>query len=105
MEAVAAGDLRQLTDQFVRPVDPGFRFCGARFRPPAQPINFRAHAVGKRILPLGLGFEESFLFDQERAVVAVYAQQSIRIGAVQLHRFCADVLQEVAVVADHDAGE
>ena len=109
MAAVAvrfrAGDLRQLADQLVGPVDPGLGLGGARLRSAAQPLDFRAHAVVKRILPLGLGLEERFFLDQKRAVVAVYAQQSIGIGAVQLHRFRAHVFQEVSVVADHDAGE
>ncbi len=96
---------RQLTDQLMSPIDSGFGLGGACFRSAAQPLDFRAHPVGKGILPLGLGIEEGFFLFQERAVVAVDAQQPIRIGAVQLYRFRADVFQEVSVVADHDAGE
>ena len=103
--AVSAGDFRQLTDQFVRPIDSGLGLGGARFRSAAQPLDFRAHPVGKGILPLGLGFEKGFFLLQKRAVVPVDAQQPIRIGAVQLHRFRAHVFQKVPVVADHDAGE
>ncbi len=102
---VSAGDVGQLTDQFMGPIDSGLGLGGACFWSAAQPLDFRPHPVGKGILPLGLGLEEGFFLLQKRAVVAIDAQQPIGIGAVQLYRFGTDVFQEVPVVADDDAGE
>jgi hypothetical protein len=72
---------------------------------PAQPLSLDLDAVLERILQLGLGFEILGFAFQESGVGTFDAQQAIGIDAVQLHDLGGNIFEEVAVVADQDAGE
>ena len=103
---LAAGlKIRQFGDQTSGVVDARFGFSGARFGPAAQPLHFGTHAILQRALALGLGVQElGFLF-QEDAVIAGDIKEPVGINAIQLRHSGGDVFEEVAIVADDDAGE
>ena len=95
----------EFADHPVGFIDPRFRFCGARFRPAAQPFDFRVDQIGQRVLTLALRVQIFFLGLQKFAVVSVDAQEAVFIGAIQLDDLVRDVFQEIAIMADHHVGE
>ncbi len=82
-----------------------FDFVVLAFGPAAQPLDFRVHAVFERFLTLALRVEIFLLRFEERAVISVDAQKAVLIHARQLDHLGGDIFEEIAVVADHDAGE
>ncbi len=86
-------------------IDARFGFSGPRLGPAAQPLHFPLHAVGERFLAVGLAQQEFFFLLQELAVAALDAKEAAGVGAVDLRYVVDHGVEEVAVVADHDAGE
>ena len=86
-------------------VDARLGFAGARLGAAAQPLHLAPHAVGQRLLAVGLREQELLLLFQEVAVAALDAEDAVGIGAIDLGHVVDHVVEEVAVVADHHAGE
>ena len=86
-------------------VDAGLGFAGASLGAAAQPFDLVADAVGEGLLAVGLGEEELLLLFEEVAVAAFHAKDAVGPGAVDLRHIVDHVVEEVAVVADDDAGE
>ena len=97
-----AGELAHQPSGFV---DTGARFAGAGLGAAAEPLHFAADLVGERFLAARLREQELFLLLQELAVAAIDAEKALGIDAVDLGHVVDHVVQEVAVVAHHHAGE
>src|SRR4029079_9692456 len=52
-----------------------------------------------------LRMQEFFLLFQELAVVPIYAQYAVGIGAIEFRHRSRDVFQKITIVAYHNAGE
>ncbi len=63
------------------------------------------HAVFQRLLPFFLRVQVQLLGLQERAVITFHAECAIFVSAIEFHHLVCDVLQKIAVVADHHARE
>ena len=73
--------------------------------PRRKPFFLHANPILQRLLMARLCVKESFLRFQKLAVVALGAQHPRGIGPIQLRHLRRDVLKEVAIVADDDAGK
>src|SRR5262249_30029453 len=76
----------------------------ARLGALAQPFDLAPHGIGERFLIGRLPAQELVPACQEFAVAAVGLEQPVGIDAIELEHPRRDVLEEVAVVADHEAG-
>ena len=85
--------------------DSRFGFRCARLRASPQPFDFRMNAIGERVLVFPLGVEIRILRFQKTAVVSFDAQQPVGIDAMKFDDFQRDILQQVPIVADDDAGK
>ena len=95
----------QLADEAAGLVDAGARFAGARLGAAAQPLHLAPHPVGQRFLAAGLRQQKLLLLLQEMAVAALHAEDAFGIDAADFGHVVDHVVQEVAVVAHHHAGE
>ncbi len=98
-------EVAQFAHEAAGVVDAGLGFAGARLGAAAQPFHLARHAVGERFLAVGLGEEELLLLLEEMAVAAFDAEDAVGLGAIDLRHIVDHVVEEVAVVADDDAGE
>ena len=98
-------EVAELAHEAAGVIDAGFGFSGARLGPAAQPLHLALHAVGERFLAVGLAEQELLFLFEELAVAALDAEEAAGIGAVDLGHVVDHGVEEVAVVADHDAGE
>ena len=101
----ARGDIAQVGDHAPGAIDARFRFRGTGLGTAPQPFDLAPDFVFERLLILGLRVLELVLPDEELAVVAVHAEEPLRIDPVDLHHAGGDVLQKIAVVADDQRGE
>ena len=76
----------------------------ARLGAAAQPLDLAPHRVGQRLLVGRLPAQELVAARQELAVASLRLEEAVGVRAVQLEHARGHVLQEVAVVADHEAG-
>ena len=95
----------QFADEAAGLVDAGARFAGARLGAAAEPLHFAPDHVGERFLAAGLRQQKRFLGFQEVAVAAFDAEDAFGIDTVDFGHIVDHVVQEVAVVAHHHAGE
>ncbi len=98
-------EIGEFSDHLLRFVDAGLRLGCACFGAAPQPLNLRANAVLERFLPLRLSVQVFVLLLKEGAVVALHAQQAVRVGPVQFSHVGGDVLQEVPIVTDNHTAE
>ncbi len=87
-------------------IDARLRFSGARLGTAAQPFHFTPHLVGQRLLPARsapAGTRSSL--SRKSAVAAVDAEDAVGIDAVDLRHLVDHVVEKIAVVAHHHAGE
>ena len=96
---------RQFDDHVPGFVDSRFGFRGARLRASTQPLDFGVNAVRECVLVFSLCVEVRILRFQKTAVVSLNAEQAVRINAMKFDNFQRDILQQVPIVADNDAGE
>ena len=93
--------LRQLGDHPVRLLDAPLGLGRPRLGAAPQPLDLVAHLVGERGLVLGLVAQHLVALLEEVAVGPLRLEEAVGIAAVELQHARGDVLQEVAVVADH----
>ena len=97
--------VRQFADHLARLVDAGFRlsWCAPSRRDAA--IRFPRGPDFPALPAAWIARAEILLSFRESAVVAVDAEQSFGIDAVQFDHVGGDIFEEIAVVADDHAGE
>ena len=100
----ARAALRQLVDEPLRLLDAPLGLGRARLGAAAEPLDLPPHGVGQRLLVGRLPAQEVVAARQELAVAALRLEQAGGVGAVQLEHAGGHVLQEVAIVADDQAG-
>ena len=93
----------ELLDEPARLLDARLGLGGARLGAAAQPLDLAPHPVGERLLVGRLPAQELVAPREELAVAPVRLEQAVGIDAVQLDHARGHVLEEVAVVADHQA--
>src|SRR2546427_833730 len=93
----------ELLDEPPRLLDAPLRLGGARLGTAAEPLDLAPHGVGQRFLIGLLSTQKLVAARQELAVSPVGLEQAIGIDAVQLEHARCHVLQEVAIVAHHEA--
>lgn len=86
-------------------IDAGFRFGGASLGAASEPFEFGVDAVGESLLAFTLRGEELFFLLEKGAVVAADAHAAVEVDAIELDYGACDIFEEVAVVANDDAGE
>ena len=104
-DARARVHLGELADQAVRIVDAGLGLRCSGLRSAPQPLDLGLHAVAQTLLHLALGLHVELAAFEKLAVAAAHAEGALGIDAAQLDDLAGHVLQEVAVVRDHDARE
>ena len=101
----ARAHVGQISNHAVGAVDARFGFGGARLWTSSQPIDFNAHAVLQRILPLGLRQQIFIFLFQEFAVISAHGEDAFGVHAVQLHHGVGDIFKKISIVADDHVGE
>src|SRR6266851_6110822 len=102
-ERVAArARVPELLDQPVRLLDAALGLGGAGLGAPSQPLDLAADGIGEGLLVGGLAPHEFVAPGEELAVPAGGLEEAGGVGAVDLEHARGHVLQEVAVVADHE---
>ncbi len=86
-------------------IDPCLSLGRPRLGTASQPLDLRFHAVLQSILLLCLRLQVRFPALQKLRVASLHAQQPVRIDTAELDHLGRHVLEEVAVMADHDARE
>ena len=97
--------VRKFADHAVGFIDAGFRFRGARLGTAAQPFDLGVNAIFERVLMLLLRVEMRFFGFEKCAVVPFHAQDAVGVDAIEFDHIGGDIFEEIAIVADHDAGE
>ena len=71
----------------------------------AEPIDFGVHAIFQGFLAIFLGVEIGFLGFEKGAVISIDAKRAGFVGWIHFDDGVGDIFEEIAVVADYDAGE
>ena len=92
----------QLLDEASGLLDAALRLRRAGLGPPAEPLDLAPHGVGERVLIGRLAAQELVAALQELAVPPLGLEEAVGIDAIELEHARGDVLEEVAIVADHE---